>query len=119
SIKPENVMLLEQVPFAMLIELYAHCKGFITTSHNEDFGMTPVEAMASGKPVIAPNEGGYKESVIDGKTGTLIDDITVEKLVRAVGDVGSSTRSYRRACERNAARFDTSVFLEKMRRYIA
>jgi len=40
----------------------------VTTSLEEDFGLTPLEAAASGKPVVAVAEGGYKETVIDGQT---------------------------------------------------
>jgi len=75
EIKPKNVEILSWVNQKKLIELYANCKGLITTAIDEDFGMTPVEAMASGKPVIAANEGGYKETIINNKTGILIDDI--------------------------------------------
>ncbi len=60
--KPNNVEIRNWISYDELIKLYSNCKGFITTSLNEDFGLTPIEAMASGKPVIAPNEGGYKEN---------------------------------------------------------
>jgi len=117
-IKPNNVVLLKSAPFDELVALYANCKGFITTSHDEDFGMTPVEAMASGKPVIAPNEGGYKETVIDGETGVLIDYINVDKLVSAVKEVGKNPESYKVACLKQAKKFDTKVFIEKIKEQI-
>jgi len=82
--------------------------------------MTAVEAMASGKPVVAPNEGGYRESVIGGKTGILIDDIDESKIVASVkklsgelDDSAARTR-YKDACLRQAARFDISVFTAKI-----
>jgi glycosyltransferase involved in cell wall biosynthesis len=117
-IKPSNVALLRSVPFDKLIELYSNCKGFITTSKNEDFGMTPVEAMASGKPVIAPNEGGYKETVISGTTGKLIDDINVDKLINAIKEINKNPESYKNACLKQAKKFDTRVFIEKIRKEI-
>ena len=58
KIKPSNVKILSWVDQEQLIDLYSSCKGFITTAKDEDFGLTPIEAMASGKPVIAANEGG-------------------------------------------------------------
>ena len=117
--KPKNVKILGWVSDKKIKELYAHCKGFITTAQDEDFGMTPVEAMASGKPVIAANEGGYKETVINGKTGILIDDIDDEKLVAAIKKMNAQLEknpyTYRDACMRRAKEFDTKVFMKKIR----
>lgn len=117
-IKPDNVTLLKSVPFNELVELYANCKGFITTSKNEDFGMTPIEAMASGKPAIAPNEGGYKESIIDDATGRLIDDIDAEKLIKAIKEVGKEPLRYKKECLKQAKKFDVKVFIKKIKREI-
>jgi glycosyltransferase involved in cell wall biosynthesis len=113
-IKPDNVTLIHWADFNELVELHANCRGFITTSKNEDFGMTPVEAMASGKPVIAPNEGGYKESVIEDVTGKLIDDINSDKLIQAIKQIGRNPRGYRNECLRQAKKFDTKIFIKKI-----
>jgi len=118
GIKPENVEIVSWVDFNQLIEFYANCKGFITTAFHEDFGMTAVEAMASGKPVIAPNEGGYKETVIHGVTGMLIDEINVEKLIEAVKEVGRNPEGYKVACLKQAKKFDTEVFVQKIKQVI-
>lgn len=117
-IKPENVSLLAHVDAEKLRDLYANCRGFITTARDEDFGLTAVEAMASGKPVIAPREGGYRETVVDGKTGILLDEVTPDHLVAAIHDVGRTPERYRAACLEQAARFDTSVFIEQIRAMI-
>ena len=50
---PQNVNILGEISEQELIDLYARCKGLICTALDEDFGLTPVEAMASGKPVVA------------------------------------------------------------------
>lgn len=118
KIKSENVKILSWVDNNKLIDLYANCKGFITTAKDEDFGMTPVEAMASGKPVIASNEGGYKETVIDGVTGKLIDNINVDKLVEAVKEIGKNSQNYKDVCLKQAEKFDTKIFIEKIKRQI-
>jgi len=118
-IKPGNVELLHWVHFDDLVNLYANCKGVITTSQDEDFGMTPIEAMASGKPVIAPNEGGYKETIINGVTGKLIDNINVKQLIDAVKEVGRNPERYKDACMEQARKFDTKVFIDKIKQQIA
>lgn len=115
-IKPENVQILSWVDFEKLVDLYAHCKGVITTAKEEDFGMTAVEAMAAGKPVIAPDEGGYKETVVDGKTGRLIEDITASKLVEAIKELSPKAGQYKDACMERAAEFDTQRVVEKLKR---
>jgi len=115
KIKPENVEILHWVNLDKLIELYANCKGFIATANDEDFGMTLVEAMASGKPVIAANEGGYKESVIDGETGVLIDNINSDKLANAIKKIGQNPKKFKKACLQQAKKFDTSKFIKQIK----
>lgn len=56
---------------AELAQLYRSCYGVLFTAFNEDWGMVPLEAMAFGKPVIAVNRGGPRESVVHGETGFL------------------------------------------------
>ena len=65
-------------------KLMAGARGFLALARDEDFGMTLVEAMACGTPVIGFNGGGYRESVIDGKTGILFDDYSVDGLGKAI-----------------------------------
>lgn len=121
--QPPNVEIRSWISSEELVRLYAECKGFITTSHDEDFGMSAVEALAAGKPVIAPNEGGYKETVVSGKTGALIDDISAHKLKAAVlklgGELNADPERYRTACQERARQFDTVAFIEKIRDVIA
>ena len=57
-------------PEARLLDLYSRCRGLVCTALDEDFGMTPIEAMAAGKPVVAVDEGGFRETVTE-KTGCL------------------------------------------------
>ena len=117
-IKPKNVEILSWVSRQQLINLYAECNGFITTAKDEDFGLTPLEAMASGKPVIAPNEGGYKETIINGVTGKLIDDINPEKLIVAVKEIGQNTSQYKTSCLEQAKKFDVEFFIQKIKNEI-
>lgn len=114
---PKNVDIVKSVTEKDLICLYNNCKGFITTAMDEDFGMTPVEAMASGKPVIAVMEGGYLESVVDGTTGILIDADT-SSIISAMNIISNGPDKYREACEEQAKKFDVSIFIEQIKKNI-
>jgi len=116
SIKPKNVTILHWVNDKELLDLYASCRGFITTSLDEDFGLTPIEAMASGKLVIAPNEGGYKETINSGVTGVLIKDINAEKLAGEIKKISSNVHAYKDECIKQAKKFDTASFVEKIKK---
>ncbi|MFA5155562.1 MAG: glycosyltransferase [Patescibacteria group bacterium] len=122
GIKPANVEIIHWADDRRLKELYAGCRGFITTAKDEDFGMTVVEAMAAGKPVIAPAEGGYLETVTP-ETGELIADIDPGKLAAAIKKIGAALQAmpeyYITACQNRAAKFATDVFLSKIKKLIA
>jgi glycosyltransferase involved in cell wall biosynthesis len=66
---------------AQQLELYRHAIALLFTARSEDFGITPVEAMAHGVPVIAYCGGGVKETVIDKKTGVFYSEHSVAALV--------------------------------------
>jgi glycosyltransferase involved in cell wall biosynthesis len=114
---PENVEMRGPVSEEELIGLYAECKGLICTAVDEDFGLTPLEAMASGKPVVAVDEGGFRETVVPGRTGILAR-ATQDDLVRAVIETACDPERYREACVERAREFDTSVFLARIRELI-
>jgi len=71
--------------------------------------------MASGKPVIAPNEGGYKESVVEGVTGRLIDNLNEDRLIKAVKEVGENPEGYKHASLKQARKFSTREFMRKIK----
>ena len=78
-----NVRFLGQVPFDVLKDHMARCKALIFPGE-EDFGIVPVEVMASGRPVIAYGRGGALDTVVDGETGLLFREQSVEGIVDAV-----------------------------------
>jgi glycosyltransferase involved in cell wall biosynthesis len=78
-----NIQLLGRQPFDVIRDYYSRCRALVFPGI-EDFGIVPVEAMASGKPVIAFAAGGALDTVIDGSTGLLFSEQSLQGLVRAV-----------------------------------
>ena len=70
--KYSNISAIQSPDDPELIKLISESVATIYIPVDEDFGMTPVESMACGVPVIGVNDGGLKESVLNGKTGILI-----------------------------------------------
>src|SRR5690606_25647376 len=70
-----------------LPDLYSAADLFITTPLYEPFGITPLEAMACGTPVIASSVGGLKFSVIDGKTGCLVPPAQPSELAARIDEL--------------------------------
>lgn len=86
---PKNVTFLGKIDFATLKSHMARCRALIFPGE-EDFGIVPVEVMASGRPVIAYGRGGALDTVVDGETGLLFREQSVDGLVRAVEAFESS-----------------------------
>lgn len=105
----ENVEFLGRVSDEKLWRLYAGAKGFIALAKDEDFGMTVVEAQAAGTRVIAFNGGGFRESVIDGKTGILINDLSERTLERAIKKI-DTLKFNTKILRANAKRFSKENF---------
>lgn len=113
---PHNVEIAGEISEKELIDLYSRCRGFICTALDEDFGLTPVEAMASGKPVVAVNEGGFRETVTI-ETGLLVN-ADLKSIIEAVKLISSKPESYRNACLEQAKHFDLSIFSEKIKNVV-
>jgi glycosyltransferase involved in cell wall biosynthesis len=109
---PPNVTMVGEVPEQELLELYATCKGFICTALDEDFGLTPLEAMASGKPVVAVDEGGFRETVTP-QTGILVST-SRELIADAIRKISQDPASFKEACIARAAQFDLPIFRERI-----
>ena len=106
---PDNVYFWGLANKKELKRLYSECKGVICTSINEDFGLVPLEAMASGKPVVAVNEGGYRETVVDGVTGRLVNDIR-EGILHCPQNP--------ELCMEQAKKFDYEIFKERLNKIL-
>ncbi|HYW42176.1 MAG TPA: glycosyltransferase [Bryobacteraceae bacterium] len=108
-----NVEFLDRVPDDQLRELYARCRAFLLPGE-EDFGMTPVEALASGKPVIALGRGGALETVpLFG--GVFFGEPTEAALAGALEKFEAMEREIRPAeLQGYARRFSEAEFRRKM-----
>lgn len=79
-----SVKFLGEVTEEEKWELMRNARAFIFPAEEEDFGITPVEAMVIGTPIIALRSGGVVESVVEKKTGIFFDEPTVDALVNAL-----------------------------------
>ncbi|WP_226629369.1 glycosyltransferase [Alloyangia pacifica] len=89
----ENITFLGKVPFDELKRHYAQCKALIFPGV-EDFGIIPVEVMASGRPVIAYAGGGALETVVDGETGVLFDEPSSKCLTEAMEKLEATYKKF-------------------------
>jgi glycosyltransferase involved in cell wall biosynthesis len=105
-----NVNFVGARPDAVLRYQYARCRALILPGE-EDFGIVPVECMASGRPVIAYGRGGALDTVRDGETGVFFKEQTPESLVQAVLRYEQMEREFSpdRIAE-HARGFDREVF---------
>lgn len=101
------------VDTAQLTALYAGCRGLLFCSE-EDYGLTPIEAQASGRPVIAYGAGGALETVRAGVSGIFFDEQTADSLVTAMEQF--ERQSFDPATVRETVgRFDVAPFVQQMR----
>ena len=111
-----TVEFLGYVPDADLPDLMARCQAFIFPGL-EDFGITPVQAEAAGRPVIAYGGGGALDTVIPGVTGELFPEMTVESLMAVMRDFDA--RRYDPGVIRaHAEKFDTALFKAQIAEYV-
>lgn len=99
-----------------LFEYYKNCEALIFPQE-EDFGITAVEAMAAGKPVIAFRGGGALETVIENKTGIFFNEQTPESLIEAVKKFQPENFDAK-FIQKHALKFDKSNFKKEIIKFI-
>lgn len=107
-----TVELLGRQPDAAVERLVGRCRALLFPGE-EDFGMTPLEVNAAGRPVIAYRGGGATETVVEGETGLFFDQPTPESLAEAIREF-EGCRWNVRALRRHAERFDQAIFAERL-----
>lgn len=113
-----NVRFLGTVDDATMARYFSECRALIFPGV-EDFGIVPLEVMASGRPVIAYARGGATETVIDGETGVFFHEQTAEALNVAVDAFEAMQDRFDPVTIRaHAAKFDSSQFKSKLQAYI-
>lgn len=116
SIAGETVEFLGFVPDEQLPELFANCKAFVFPGF-EDFGITPVQAQATGRPVIAYAAGGALDTVVDGVTGMHVHAQTVEAFMQVLQAFDESDYNSE-VIRQHALQFDREVFNTKIQQMI-
>lgn len=112
-----TIRFLGRASDAVLTEELAKAEALIFPSF-EDAGITPLDAMACGTPVIAYGQGGVLDSVVPGQTGIFFDSQTVESLSASLQAFKASDYNPS-AIRRHAEAFDEAVFIEKLQKLVA
>ncbi len=117
SLAGDNIEFLGKVDDETKVRVLARARALIHPQADEDFGITAVEAMACGRPVIAFRGGGVLESVKDGVTGIFFDEQTWESLAEAVIN-SYDFKSNPQIIRQHAAQFDKKIFQDKIKEFV-
>lgn len=113
AIAKKNIEFVGEVTEEQKNHLLARAKAFVFASFDEDFGITPVEAMGAGTPVIAYKSGGVKETVVEGKTGVFFENNSPEDINIAIKRF-EKISFHRQALIKQAEKFSATTFDKKI-----
>jgi len=116
KIAKPNIEFMGRVSDQLLSELYARCQALILPGE-EDYGITPLEAQASGRPVIAYGAGGALETVVEGTTGIFFHEQTPEALIEALKSFDAKQFDPI-VIRRHALNFDKDAFKQEVSRFV-
>jgi glycosyltransferase involved in cell wall biosynthesis len=114
----KNIEFLGFIPYPELAQHYAQCRAFLFPAE-EDFGLTPVEAMSAGTPVIYYNAGGAMESVGQAQCGLWFDYQTPQSLQSALDLFLEQESSFdRKHIQKRGQSFDVTVFKKNIEDFV-
>lgn len=116
SMAKDNIKFLGRQPDSVIKEYYSKCRAFLFPG-DEDFGITPLEAQASGRPVIAFGKGGALETVVENESGVFFEKQTVESLKYAVKKF-ENIKFDKQIIRKHAEEFDEDIFKQKINNFI-
>ncbi len=111
-----NVVFKTNVNDGQLKDLYSNSKGVLFSAINEDYGFIPLEAMASSKPIISVNEGGPRETVINNKTGFLVNSPSemAEKMALLASNTHLAERMGKQGRKLVEQKYSWDAFFERL-----
>ena len=115
KIAGKNIRFAGRVSEEKLKELYASCEAAVQLNTREDFGLAPIEAGISGKPTIAVNEGGFKET-IKKNTGVLINEPYKASLIKVLKNWKNKFKPI--DCINNAKKYSTKEHMKALTKFL-
>ena len=112
----DNIVFLGHISDEDLAEQYASCRAFIFPQE-EDFGIVAIEALASGKPIIAFRGGDIVDHVRDGEEGLFFEEQKTGHIIEAIRRF-ETHQFYSENIQNSAKKFDKTIFQEKIRAYV-
>ena len=116
KIAGRQTRFLGRQPDDVVARYASRCRALIFPGE-EDFGMTPLEINAAGRPIIAFRAGGATETVVEGETGVFFGEQTADSLIGAIEEFESLSFD-RLTLRRHAEKFDRQVFASRIREFV-
>lgn len=99
-----------------MLELYQKAYAFVFSSLKEPFGLTPLEAMSCGKPIIATGQGGFVDYLIHGQNGFIVSSnpYAIAKKMLTLAENYELTFSLGEGARKTALSYDWEIFTKRM-----